>query len=90
MAFSQGNYIAYNFENVNHTRPIATAKLVIGFKTVQLDVGLAQITGILVLKNIVLSFLILFNLFVIAASIYLDYPPSLSLILLLLTPYFLW
>ena len=56
MTFSQGNYIAYNFENVNHTRPIATAKLVIGFKTAQLDVGLAQITGILVLKNIVLSF----------------------------------
>lgn len=51
MTFSQGNHILYNFENKNHTRPVATAKLVIGFKTTQLDVGLAQITGNLVVKN---------------------------------------
>lgn len=53
MAFSQGNHILYDFENVNHTRPIATAKIVIGFKTTQLDVGLAQIAGnFTFLKNI--------------------------------------
>ena len=41
----QGNYISYNMENMNHTRPIATVKLVLGFKTAVLNVGLAQLTG---------------------------------------------
>jgi len=47
MVFSGGQYLTYNVEKSNFTGALATAQIVIGFRTDKQDgnVGLAQLEG---------------------------------------------